>query len=114
MTPHFESAALTLKAGWAFGTAGVSAMGAIGSRLLGDALPPGSERLLDLGFAGIFIAALLYGMRVLWLSKVAAEDKLAALEKEVRDGLRADMRDAQNSRAKMIDLMERKEDRDTA
>ncbi len=114
MSPHFESAALTLKATVAFGTCGISALGAIGSRLLADALPPGSERLLDLGFAGIFILALLYGMRVLWLSKVDAENKLAALEKEVREGMRADMQEAQATRQKMVDLMERRENRDTA
>lgn len=110
---HLETTALTVKAAWAFGTAGVSAVVAIGSRLFADALPPGSERLLDLGFAGIFILALLYGMRVLWLSKMESDAKLADLEKEVRCGLLEDLRAAKASRAEMIDLMRRKENRDT-
>lgn len=108
-----ENAALAVKAGWAFGAAGASALVAIGTRIFADALPPGSERLLDLGFAGIFIIALLYGMRTLWLSKQESDKKLAELEKEVRDGLLEDLRAANASRAEMIDLMRRKESRDT-
>jgi hypothetical protein len=110
---HLETAAMTAKAAFAFGTAGISAVGAIGSRLFADALPPGSERLLDLGFAGIFIAALLYGMRIIWLSKLESDKKHDTLEKEIREGLIADLKEANKTRSEMIELMRRKETRDT-
>lgn len=130
MTPHLESAAVSAKAAWAFGTAGFSALGALGSRLLGDSMPPGTERLLDLGFAGIFILALLWGMRVQWLQRIAdqakadtREEKLIALvnekekrmnelEREFREGLRNDLQSAEASRREMIELMKGQRDRD--
>ena len=110
---HFESAAYTIKAGWAFGTAGASALGAIASTIASDVLPAGSERLLDFGFAGIFIIALIYGIRIVWLSKLDSDRKHDALEKEVRDALMSDLKEANQTRTEMIQLMRRKESRDT-
>lgn len=105
MPPDLETTALTVRAAWSFGTAALSAFGAIASRLLADALPPGTERLIDLGFAGIFIISLLYCVRVLWLSKLDALKKHAELEKEVRDGLLQDLREANKGRIEMIEAL---------
>ncbi|MFM2242973.1 MAG: hypothetical protein RLZ97_1828 [Verrucomicrobiota bacterium] len=100
----------------AFVTAGAAAIGAIGSRILGatNPLPAGLERLLDLGFAGIFIAALIYGLRIVWAAKLDADKKHDELEREIRTRLMAEIEQANKSRAEMIDLMRRKESRDTA
>ena len=98
----------------AFATAGVAAIGAIGSRVLGATieLPKGFERLLDLGFAGVFIAALIYGLRIVWAAKLESDKKHDDLEKEIRTRLMAEIEQGNKSRAEMIDLMRRKESRD--
>ena len=113
MHPHLETAALTLKAAWAFGTAGAAALGALATTILGDSLPPGSERLLDLGFAGLFILALLYALRIVWMAKLESDKKYDDLEKEIRETLANDVKEANRTRAEMVELMRRKEDRDT-
>lgn len=116
MIPAVETAAAGVKLAWSFGTAGVAAFGAIGSRLLADSFPPGSERLLDLGFAGIFIMALLWALKIVWQSRAndisnlvqkldMKDARIAALEKEMRDGLRQDLQEATASRREMIHLM---------
>ena len=109
---HFESATVAAKAVWAFGAAGASALGAVASTIASDALPPGSERLLDFGFAGIFIIALIYGIRIVWISKLESDKKHDTLEKEIRDGLIQDLREANKTRAEMVQLMRRRENRD--
>lgn len=108
---HIETASAAV---WAFATAGASAIGALGSRLVGATidLPVGLERVLDLGFAGVFIAALIYGIRIVWISKLESDKKHDTLEKEIRDGLVEDLKEANRTRAEMIQLMRRKENRD--
>ena len=71
------------------------------------------ERILDLGFAGVFIIALIYGIRIVWVSKLESDKKHDELEKQVREGLMEDLKEANKTRAEMIDLMRRKESRDT-
>jgi len=109
-TDHLASAVT------AFATAGAAAIGALSSRILGASveLPAGLERVLDLGFAGVFIAALIYGLRIVWTSKLESDRKHDELEREVRTRLMAEIEQANKSRAEMIDLMRRKESRDTA
>jgi hypothetical protein len=91
----------------AFATAGTAAIGALGSRVLGATveLPGGLERLLDLGFAGVFIAALIYGMRAVWASKHESERKHEELEKEIRERLLNELEQANRTRAELIQLM---------
>jgi len=112
MHHHIETAT---SAAVAFATAGASAIGALASRVLGSTinLPPGMERILDLGFAGVFILALIYGLRIVWVSKLESDKKHDELEKQVREGLMEDLKEANKTRAEMIDLMRRKESRDT-
>lgn len=115
MSPHLETATAAAKIGWAFGTAGLSAFGALTSRFLGATidLPLGLERVLDLGFAGVFIAALIYGIRIVWVSKLESDKKHDELERQVREGLMKDLQEANRARGEMIELMRRKENRDT-
>lgn len=112
MHPHLDTLASAFNA---FATAGFAAFGAIASRTIGASveLPAGLERVLDLGFAGVFIAALIYGLRIVWVSKLESDKKHDDLEKEIRTRLMAEIEQGNKSRAEMIDLMRRKESRDT-
>jgi len=94
----------------AFATAGTAAIGALGSRVLGATveLPGGLERLLDLGFAGVFITALIYGLRAVWSSKQESDRKHDDLEREIRTRLMAELEQANKSRAELIQLMRNK------
>lgn len=111
MQHHIETATTAVVA---FATAGASAIGALASRVVGATidLPPGMERILDLGFAGVFILALIYGIRIVWVSKLESDKKHDTLEKEIRDGLIEDLKEANRTRAEMVQLMRRKENRD--
>ena len=114
--PPIDQAAVAAKLAWNFGAAGVAAFGAIATHVLGSDMPQGMEGLAQLGFAGFFILALLGALKVVWDARIRdvqlLSDKLdsmaaqkAALEKEVRESLRQDLRDATASRQEMIRLM---------
>jgi hypothetical protein len=94
----------------AFATAGTAAIGALGSRVLGATveLPGGLERLLDLGFAGVFIAALIYGLRAVWASKHESDRKHEELEKEIRDRLMEELERANRTRSELLEIMRNK------
>lgn len=94
----------------AFATAGTAAIGALGSRVLGATveLPGGLERLLDLGFAGVFIAALIYGLRAVWASKHESERKHEELEKEIRERLMEELERANRTRSELLEIMRNK------
>jgi hypothetical protein len=94
----------------AFATAGTAAIGALGSRVLGATveLPGGLERLLDLGFAGVFIAALIYGLKAVWASKHESERKHEELEKEIRDRLMEELERANRTRSELLEIMRNK------
>ena len=108
---HLEHASAAVVA---FATAGASAIAALTGRVIGATvdLPVGLERLMDLGFAGVFIAALIYGIRIVWVSKLESDKKHDALEKEIRDGLIEDLKEASRTRNEMVQIMRRKETRD--
>jgi endo-alpha-1,4-polygalactosaminidase (GH114 family) len=128
---------------WSLATAGVSAIAALTAQVYADALPAmgGFERLLDLGFAGVFILALLWGMRVQWNQRLAdktaaearedaaakaveareeklikiiegKEARMASLEKEVRDVLVTTVTQSAANQTEMLQLMRRREHRD--
>lgn len=126
MHPHLETTACAAQAIWAYAIAGASAIGAVGHRYIGQTFtPPGTEKLIDAGFAGLFILALLWANIAQWRQRIAdaktaqaalddRDAKLATLEKEVRESLLTDLRAANATRHEMIDLMRRKENRDTS
>ena len=123
---HLETASSAAQVLIAYSLAGFSAIAAVCHRLIGDTLPlpPGSEKLIDAGFAGLFILALLWGNIAQWRQRQTdsktfqdalnvRDEKLEALEREVRISLLTDLREANTSRHQMIALMQRKENRDT-
>lgn len=122
---HIEHSTAAIQAVWAWGVAGFSAMGAVAHRYLGQSItPPGTEKLVDAGFAGLFILALIWANIMQWRQRIAdaktaqeaiekRDAKLDQLEKEVRESLLTDLRNANATRHEMIDLMRRKENRDT-
>lgn len=125
MHHSIEHAASAAQSVWAYSIAGASAIGGVAHRYLGQSLtPPGTEKLIDAGFAGLFILALLWANIAQWRQRIAdaksaqeaidkRDEKLDQLEKEVRESLLTDLRNANATRHEMIDLMRRKENRDT-
>ena len=121
---HIEHSTAAIQAAWAWGVAGVSAIGGVAHRYLGQSsTAPGTVKLIDAGFAGLFILALIWANIMQWRQRIAdatiaqaaiekRDEKLDQLEKEVRESLLADLRQANSARHQMIDLMKRQEGRD--
>ena len=109
---HIEATTLAVKAAIGFAVAGASALGAIASATVGDSLPPWTERILDVGFAGVFIVALIYALRMERMARIKSDEKCDALEREIRDELKAELKAGNEARREMVQLMRRKESRD--
>jgi hypothetical protein len=103
---------LPTQEGFAYATAFVSAIAWVASSLIGEMILPGTERLLDFGFAGVFVVSLIYALKIERQSRESLQKKYDVLEKEVRDALVSDLKEANRSRNEMIELMRRKEGRD--
>lgn len=103
---------LPTQEGFAYAMAFVSATAWVASSLIGEMILPGTERLLDFGFAGVFVVSLIYALKIERQSRELLQKKYDVLEKEVRDALVSDLKEANRSRNEMIELMRRKEGRD--
>lgn len=103
---------LPTQEGFAYAMAFVSSTAWVASSLIGEMILPGTERLLDFGFAGVFVVSLIYALKIERQSRELLQKKYDVLEKEVRDALVSDLKEANRSRNEMIELMRRKEGRD--
>jgi hypothetical protein len=116
MSPFSDHGILLLKLGGGLLAAGVSATGSFLAQSMQEGIP---RTVAEYGFAGAFIAFLVAVVKILWDSKKAdalaaidREEKLnqrvALLEKEMRDGLHADIKAAEASRQEMINVLRQK------
>jgi hypothetical protein len=122
---HIEHSTNAIQTVWAYGLAGVSAVGGVLHRLIGQTItPPGTEKLVDAGFAGLFILALLWANIMQWRQRIAdakvyqaaldeRDRRMSELEKTFRDSYVAELKAGNATRAEMIALMRRRDDRDT-
>jgi hypothetical protein len=116
MTPLTDQAILLLRLSLGI----VGAIGSMAGNFLAQNMPDGMPRsITEYGFAGAFIFFLIACLKILWDSKKAdataaieREEKLnervALLEKEMRDGLHNDLRNAEASRQEMINVLRQK------
>jgi hypothetical protein len=100
---HSESI-VAIKVASGFVVAGISWLGYHIVAMV-ENVDPIPSTLLEYGFAGMFIAALIYALRHQSNALKAERERSQTLEKEIREELKEELQNANSARAEMITIM---------
>jgi hypothetical protein len=100
---HSESI-VAIKVASGFIVAGISWLGYHIVAMV-ENVDPIPSALLEYGFAGMFIAALIYALRHQSNALKTERERSQTLEKEIREELKEELKSANSARAEMIAIM---------